>query len=88
MADSYDVQITVVSQKGECGYGHKVGDTWTFNGKTPAGICAAAYNVLYPELRMYRFGGILPWTKDPDIYRIVCPDSDNPVVFELKRIKK
>ena len=88
MADYYDVQVTVVSQKGVCGYGHKVGDKWIVSGTTPAGICNAAYNVLYPEIRTYRFGGVLPWTKDPDSCCLACPDNENPVVFELKRIRK
>ena len=88
MAESYDVQITVVSQKGVCGAGHKVGDKWTVGSVTPAGFCNAAYHVIYPDLRTFRFGGVLPWTKDPDVCQLSCADHENPVVFELKRIKK
>lgn len=88
MAEMYDVQITVVSQKGVCGQKHKVGDTWTVTGKTPAGICNEAYVALSPTISMFAFGGVLPWGKDPDRCIRACPDNENPVVFELKRIKK
>jgi uncharacterized repeat protein (TIGR04076 family) len=88
MAETYDIQITVVSQKGTCGAGHKVGDKWTVGGVTPGGFCNAAYHVIYPDLRTLRFGGILPWTKDQDICQLACADHENPVVFELKRIRK
>ena len=88
MADSYDVQITGVSQKGSCGAGHKVGDKWIVGGTTPSGICNEAYHMLYPNLRNYKFGGILPWTQDQDSTQVCCNDPINPVVFELKRIRK
>jgi uncharacterized repeat protein (TIGR04076 family) len=88
MADSYDIEITVISQKGTCGVGHKVGDKWVVSGSTPAGICNSAYHDLYPDIRILRFNGILPWNKDPDVTRLACSDYENPVVFELKRIRK
>jgi len=89
MSESYDVEVSVISQKGVCGAGHKVGDKWIVNGSlVPGGMCGAAYHVLYPDIRVYRFGGILPWTKDPDVCQIACPDNENPVVFQIKRIKK
>jgi uncharacterized repeat protein (TIGR04076 family) len=88
MAETYDVEVSVISQKGVCGCGHKVGDKWIMGGTTPAGFCSAAFVVLYPNIRVYRFGGILPWTKDPDVCQLACSDDENPVVFQLKRIKK
>jgi uncharacterized repeat protein (TIGR04076 family) len=88
VSETYDVEVTVVSQKGVCGAGHKVGDKWIIGSVTPTGFCAAAYHVLYPDLRVYRFGGILPWTQDPDICQLACADNENPVVFQLRRIKK
>jgi uncharacterized repeat protein (TIGR04076 family) len=86
--ESYDVEITVVSQKGVCGAGHKVGDKWIFSSATPAGICGAAFHGFYPDLRVMRFGGVLPWTPDPDSCQVACTDHENPVVFQLRRIKK
>lgn len=88
MADSYDVEVKVISQKGSCGAGHKVGDKWIVSGSTPAGICNAAYHDMYPGIRTYQYGGILPWTKDPDVTQLACSDNENPVVFELRRFPK
>ena len=38
MAEIQKVRIKVVSQKGTCEVGHKVGDEWVIDGKTPEGL--------------------------------------------------
>jgi len=88
MAEKYDVTIKVISQKGNCAFQHKVGDEWLVENTTPQGICLSAFSSLFPDLRTLSFGGTLPWEPDPDTARIACPDFENPVVFELRRIKK
>jgi uncharacterized repeat protein (TIGR04076 family) len=30
----------------------------------------------------------MPQYPDPDIINVICPDIENPVIFELKRIKE
>jgi len=35
MSKRYDVSVKVISQKGHCTAGHKVGDEWTLKMKTP-----------------------------------------------------
>jgi len=88
MAESYKVNIRVISQKGTCALGHKVGDQWVVDGKTPEGICLSAFNSLFPNLRVLRFGGSFPWEGDPDVTTAACPDAANPVVFELRRLRE
>ncbi len=88
MAESYEVRIRVKSQKGSCEGGHKVGDEWVVGEKTPEGLCLFAFNSLLPSLMPLMFGGAFPWEKDPDVTTAVCPDPDNPVVFELRRLHK
>jgi len=88
LAESYDIAIKVISQKGTCDAGHKVGDEWVIAGKTPEGICLSAFSVLYPSARALRFGGSFPWETDPDVTTAACPDANNPVVFELRRLRK
>ena len=88
MAETYDVVAKVISQKGTCGAKHKVGDEWVIGSKTPEGICLSAFNALFPSVRVLRFGGTFPWGTDPDVTTVACPDAANPVVFELKRIRK
>lgn len=86
MAAPQKVRVRVVSQKGTCALGHKVGDQWVITDKTPEGICLSAFDVLYPNLRVLGFGGSFPWESDPDVSTLVCPDPANPVVFELRRL--
>jgi len=86
MAEHYKVSIKVVSQKGTCALGHRVGDQWIVDWKTPEGICLSAFNSLFPSLAALMFGGSFPWESDPDVTTVACPDAANPVVFELRRL--
>jgi uncharacterized repeat protein (TIGR04076 family) len=87
MAEMYEVIARVISQKGTCGAGHKVGDEWVISGKTPEGICLSAFDALSPATRVLIFGGSFPWGNDPDVTTIACTDAANPVVFELRRVR-
>ncbi|MFC1892919.1 TIGR04076 family protein [Chloroflexota bacterium] len=86
MAERYKASIRVISQKGTCTLGYKVGDQWVIEKKTPEGLCLAAFNSLFPRLNVLMFGGAFPWEADPDRTTIACPDAANPVVFELRRL--
>ena len=88
MAERYDVVVRVVSQQGTCVHEHKVGDKWVMKAKTPEGICLTAFDALYPAARVLMFGGSFPWEADPDATTVACPDALNPVVFELRRLRK
>ena len=88
MAERYEVLIKVISQKGTCYAEHKVGDEWVIRNKTQEGICLSAFNALYPNARVLMFGGSFPWESDPDVATVACPDAQNPVVFELRRLQK
>ncbi len=88
MAERYDVVVKVISQKGTCHAEHKVGDEWVIGHKTPEGICLSAFNALLPAIRVLCFGGSFPWEDDTDVTTAACPDAQNPVVFELRRLNK
>jgi len=87
MAESYKVNIRVISQKGHCEAGHKVGDEWLVGEKTPEGLCIFAFGSLLPFLTPLMYGGSFPWEKDPDVSTVACPDAENPVVFEIRRLR-
>lgn len=87
MAESYQVSIKVISQKGSCEAGHKVGDQWLVGEKTPEGMCLFAFSSLFPFITPLMYGGAFPWEKDPDKTTVACPDPDNPVVFEIRRVR-
>ena len=88
MAERYEVLIRVISQKGTCDNNHKVGDEWIIGQKTPADMCLGAWHTLYPDFISLMTGGSLPWENDPDSSTVPCPDPDNPVIFELRRLRK
>lgn len=89
MAEQYKITVKVVSQKGTCDAKHKAGDEWVIEGEhVPAGICMYAFNSLFPFIPALAFGGTFPWEPNPDITTVACPDAQNPVVFELKRVRE
>jgi len=84
----YRVKIEVTKQTGICPNGHKVGDSWIAEHVTPGGICMIAFNAICPLLSVLEFGGGFPWKPDKDELQCACPDSDNPVVFQLRRLRE
>jgi uncharacterized repeat protein (TIGR04076 family) len=83
------VEVTVKSQKGKCAFGHKTGDKITFDGKSVKGdLCYSALMVLLPKVYALRYGVEFPWSQDRNVVFNACPDADNPVVFEIRRIGK
>lgn len=80
-----DVIAKVISQKGTCTAGHKVGDEFVIGQQTPPNICSWAFYSLFPPAEVLQFGGSFPWENDRNKATIACPDSENPVVFELRR---
>jgi len=83
------VEVTVKSQKGKCAFGHRVGDKIVFDGKSVKGkICYSALMVLLPKVYAMRYGVEFPWTENKDVIYNACPDPENPVVFEIRRIRK
>jgi uncharacterized repeat protein (TIGR04076 family) len=77
----------VISQKGVCEAGHRVGDEFVISQASPDGMCSWAFHTLFPFAEVLQFGGSFPWEKDPGKARVACPDPDNPVVFELRRVE-
>ena len=88
MAERYEVRVRVISQKGKCEREHKVGEEWVLGTETPAGVCFSAFQNISPNARVLIFGGSFPWESDPDVSIVPCPDAENPVVFELRRLPK
>ena len=80
-----EVIARVISQKGTCAAGHKVGDEFVIGEKTPPDLCSWAFYSLFPFAIVLQFGGSFPWGEDPNKTTVTCPDPTNPVVFELRR---
>ncbi len=86
----YTMVAKVISQKGTCEFGHKVGDTVVFDGETVEGrVCLSALYSFLPKIVAMRFGANFPWLKDDkDVSTHACPDAYNPVVFEIRRVRE
>ena len=69
-----EIIARVVSQKGNCDAGHKVGDEFTLGQKTPPEMCSWAFYSLFPVAEVLEFGGSFPWEKDPDKATVTSPD--------------
>jgi uncharacterized repeat protein (TIGR04076 family) len=86
--ESCEVIAKVISQEGTCAANHKAGDEFIIGDKTPHHMCSWAFYTLFPFASVLQFGGSFPWEDNPDKCTVACPDSGNPVVFELRRSRK
>jgi uncharacterized repeat protein (TIGR04076 family) len=84
----YKVICRVIHQEGTCEFGHKVGDEVVFDGRTVQGeICFHALYSMMPKVFAMMYGAQFPWLKDGDVATHACPDAQNPLAFEVRRIR-
>jgi uncharacterized repeat protein (TIGR04076 family) len=95
MADPAKIILRVISMKGTCDACHAAGQEFDLSGDITLGysgkpgvICQALFYNIYPAYRTLKFGGSLPWEKDPDVIHVACPDPVNPVVVQVVRVKE
>jgi uncharacterized repeat protein (TIGR04076 family) len=82
------IKVNEIRGTGKCPAGLKVGDTFEINENgqpVPINFCGWAFVVLWPFITPLRYGGSLPWEKDPKKTFVSCPDPDNTVVFEITK---
>ncbi len=84
----YRVVGTVISVKGNCGWGHKAGDKIELSAHNTGGVCGFLYHAIFPYIAMLQFGGGFPaeWG-EPDVMTLECIDKSNLVAIELRREK-
>ena len=77
---------TIKAVKGNCSWGHKVGDTVEVSAHDTAGLCGFLYHDIFPYVVMLQFGGGFPaaWG-GPDSVELECMDRWNAVKIELRR---
>jgi uncharacterized repeat protein (TIGR04076 family) len=84
----FTIVARVVRQEGHCAAGHRVGDEVVFDGQAVQGrVCMHALYSFVPKVFAMRYGAQFPWLADPDVATHACPDADNPVVFEIRRLR-
>jgi uncharacterized repeat protein (TIGR04076 family) len=94
MANPAKVILKIVSVKGTCAAGHKVGQEFDLSkdislgySGAPGAICPSAFYAIFPSWRVLRHGGELPYEEDKEKAHVACPDPFNPVMLELRRVK-
>jgi len=78
------VLITVKQGKCQGGF-HQIGDTFTVEHTTPAGMCLGAWGTIAPYISSMLLGADFPWEKEKGIATIHCPDPKG-ISLELKRV--
>ncbi len=85
---AYRIVCKVVRQEGHCAMGHKVGDEVVMDESGVHGhICFHALYSLIPKAFAMMYGAVFPWLEDKDVATHACPDAQNPLVFELRRVR-
>ena len=80
------VQAKVI--KGSCAY-HKIEDMAEITELGVQGkICIHALYSMLPAVFAMLYDAQFPWLEDPDTKTHACPDANNPVVFEITRIRE
>ncbi len=82
----YYQEVTIAKVLGPCPYGHKEGDTYRVTNCNSDGLCGALYAAIHPSIVTLHYGGSLPWEKDADAYRRVCPEMN--VEVSVRRFEK
>jgi len=83
----YKIVGTIKGVKGRCNAKHEKGDVIELSGHDTGGLCGFFYHDIFPSILTLQFGGTFPWSEDPDIVELECPDRLNVVKIELKRIR-
>jgi len=74
----------VISIKGHCTYGLKVGDEFELSAQSSGGLCGYFYYNLYPYIMTYQFGGKFPESWGGERMEFTCPDIVNHVRIQLR----
>lgn len=87
--EGFTIVAKVIRQEGHCEADHQVGDEVIFDGQTVQGkVCISALYSFLPKVFAMRYGAKFPWLDDPDVATHACPDAWNPVVFEIRRVRR
>lgn len=81
----YKVIGTIKAIKGDCSFGHKVGDKFELTAHKNDGLCGFFYHSIFPFIVMLQFGGKFPkkWNGEWEI-TFDCPDTKNAATIALR----
>jgi uncharacterized repeat protein (TIGR04076 family) len=74
----------ILSVKGECGAGHRVGEKLKIGCWDTGGLCGFFYHDIFPNLNVMQFDGKYPWGPADEMI-LECPDRQNAVSMRIRR---
>ena len=78
------LKVDIISVKGKCSAGHKVGDAFEIGCWDTGGLCGFFYHDIFPNLSVMQFGGKYPWGSSDEL-TLECPDRRNAVAMRIRR---
>ncbi len=84
----YYQEVNIIKITAGCPYGHREGEKYKVSNCNNDGLCGALYTSLFNSIVTLHYWGSLPWSKDPDIYRMMCPEMKVQVEVRRKEQKQ
>ncbi len=81
------VVARIVSKEGNCTIGMEIGDEFELSTHRCGDFCGLFYHQIAGWIKVLQFGGSMPFFEDPDTQTWICPNRNNRVKVELKRIR-
>ena len=82
------VVAKVIETKGDCTIGMKPGDEFELSVHRCGYFCGLFYHNILQWITTLQFGGKFPIGDDPDVMYWECPNPNNRVKVELRRVKE
>lgn len=82
------VVATILETENPCTIGMKPGDEFELSTHKCGDFCGLFYNSIAGWVKTLQFGGTFPIMPDPDVQIWECPNYNNRVKVELRRIKE
>ena len=80
------VVAKVIDKQGDCTIGMDIGDEFDLTIHKCGDFCGYFYHNIFGWVKMLEFGGTFPLLEDPDVMVWECPNANNRVKVEIKRI--
>ncbi|MDQ7783682.1 MAG: TIGR04076 family protein [Desulfomonilaceae bacterium] len=81
------VVAKVIDKKSDCTIGMQIGDEFELSTHRCGDFCGLFYQQLAGWVKTLQFGGTVPFFPDPDTQVWECPNPNNKVKVEIKRVK-
>ena len=83
----YFQQVTVTRVRGDCPYGHRVGDVFKVTCMNSDAICGSLLKGIFHSIIVKHYGGSLLWEKENKGIKGACAE-DGKVEVEIKRVER